>query len=765
MTGKQAKRKEDIFMNNSDQGKYTLPIEGMTCASCVARIEKTINKIDGVSNVSVNLALENVSLVLDNEKAGLKQIAERVKDAGYNLVLPETTLERTSPAEDETEKSSGSYYSTLRRDLIFALWFTIPVFVISMSMELPGFHSLFPSAWDHMKLMDYINKLLLILTTPVVLVSGKRFFVSFWKNLKHFTADMNSLVAIGTGSAFIYSLIKTLFPGSLHSGSGGMHVYYDSTAVIITLILLGKWLENRAKQKTGSAIKKLIALKPKYASVIRQGREEKIPIDSIMLKDVVIVKPGEKIPADGIIAKGFSTIDESMVTGESIPVEKGPGNNVIGGTVNKNGYFEFEVTALGADSVLGQVIKLVGEAQGSKAHIQRLADKIAGIFVPIVVVIALLTFAVLMITGGAGNFDTALIRFVAVLIIACPCALGLATPTAIMVSTGLGANNGILIRNGESLEEVHKVNTVILDKTGTLTKGRPTVTDIVAQVFDKDELISIAASVEKKSEHPLALAITEYADENGIKLKAVESFQSHTGRGVTGIVEGMGVAAGNKALMEDYAVKTDPMEESFLNLSSEGKTVIYVAVNGELAGILAVEDPVKQNSAAAVAELKKMGINVVMITGDNSYTAGVIAKRLNIDDYIAEVLPQDKARMVKKYQDGGNKVAMVGDGINDAPALAQSNVGIAIGSGTDIAIETSDITLLHGDLMGVVKAVSLSKLTIKTIKQNLFWAFIYNVLGIPLAALGMLNPMIAALAMSFSSVSVISNSLRLKLRR
>ncbi|MGE5499728.1 MAG: heavy metal translocating P-type ATPase [Syntrophothermus sp.] len=743
--------------------KFSLPVEGMTCASCVARVEKALGKVEGVQNVAVNFATEKANFEIDLSKTNLTEIARVVEDAGYKVNLPQEKREVNPDQEETAEEHEGNeFYRKLSRDLLFSLVLTIPVFIISMTMEFTWFHRIFPPSVSHIRLMDYINKILLVLTTPVIFISGKRFFTVFWNNLRHKAADMNSLVAIGTGAAYLYSLIATLFPELVTAEGKAAHVYYDSTAVIITLILLGRWLENRAKQKTGSAIRKLLELKPKTATVRRLGKELQVKIDDLSLGDIVVVKPGEKIPADGKIIEGFSTIDESMITGESIPVEKGKGSKIVGGTINKNGSFDFEITALGGNSVLGQIIKLVEEAQGSKAPIQKMADKLAGIFVPVVIAISLVTFTAWLIFGGAGSFNPALINFVAVLIIACPCALGLATPTAIMVGTGLGANHGILIKNGESLELAHKINTIILDKTGTITEGRPTVTDIINHGISKEELLSIAASVENKSEHPIAQAIVEYAKERNINPGKTESFQSFTGHGISAVVDGQAVAVGNEKLMADYSLKIDGMEKDFSRLSEEGKTVVFVAINGELKGMLAVEDPVKETSVEAIDALKKMNIHVVMLTGDNRKTAAAIAKRIGLDNFSAEILPADKANEILKYQKQGSIVAMAGDGINDAPALAQSNVGIAMGNGTDVAIETSDITLIKGDLTGVVNAIRLSRQTIRTIKQNLFWAFIYNVLGIPLAALGMLNPMFAALAMSFSSVSVVSNSLRLR---
>ncbi|MDP4172837.1 MAG: heavy metal translocating P-type ATPase [Bacteroidota bacterium] len=745
---------------------FSLPVEGMTCANCVARVEKAIGKVEGVKNVSVNIATEKASFEIDPLRVDIKKIAEVVDDAGYKLKLP-VTESSTGVKEDinessENSESENTFYTALTKDLFFALILTIPVFIISMSMEFSWFYKLFPSNIDHSKLMENINKILLIITTPIVFISGKRFFVIFWNNLKHFAADMNSLVAIGTGTSYIYSLLATLFPDLVISSGKAPHVYFDSTAVIITLILMGRWLENRAKRKTGAAIKKLLELKPKTAEVKRNGRQVRVNLEDLVLNDIVIIRPGEKLPADGTITTGLATIDESMITGESIPIEKGVGSKVIGGTLNKNGSFEFTITALGKDSLLGQIIKLVESAQGSKAPIQKLADKIASVFVPVVVIIAILTFVLWILLGTDNAFSTAMINFVAVLIIACPCALGLATPTAIMVGTGLGANNGILIKNGESLEIAHKLSTIILDKTGTITEGRPSVTDIITSGISEQELLELAAPAENKSEHPIAQAIVEYAKSKGIRPLEAESFSNFAGYGISAVVGGKALIIGNEKLLKDYSLSFEGFVHHFNRLSDEGKTVVFAAIDGELKGILAIEDPIKQSSREALSELKKMGIKIVMLTGDNKKTASAIAKRIGIESFSAEILPEDKAKEVKKYQKGGEIVAMVGDGINDAPALAQSNLGIAMGNGTDVAIETADITLLRGDLNGIVNAIKLSKKTIKTIKQNLFWAFIYNVLGIPLAAIGMLNPMFAALAMSFSSVSVVSNSLRLR---
>ena len=738
-----------------ENNKYSLPVAGMTCASCVARVEKVLGKFEGLENVKVNYATEKVSFDVLDESINLKEAADKLEKYGYTLSLEK-------PSDNKDHKSTidsigiSKEYKELKSDFRLALIFTIPVFVISML-------STMYSNWEITA--DYTHKILLVLTTPILFIPGRRFFKVFWSNLKHFSFEMNSLVAIGTGSAFIYSTVATLFPDMITSSNfDAVHVYFDTSAVIITLILLGKVLEARAKGKTNLAIKKLMELKPKEATVLVKGKEIKILIDNLKVGQSVIVKPGEKIPADGIIISGSTSIDESMVTGESLPIEKKIDSSVIGGTINKNGTFVFEIATLGDNSVLGQIIKMVEEAQGSKAPIQKLADQIASVFVPIVIGIAFLTFAGWMIFGSEHSFVVALVSFVAVLIIACPCALGLATPTAIMVGTGLGARNGILIKNGESLEIAQKVDTVVLDKTGTITEGKPVVTDVLLNKIDEIELLSYITSVEKRSQHPVADAIVKYTQNKNITVYDVESFSNIDGLGLSAIANGKMILAGNKKLMEEYSINFDVIAKDYDSITQEGKSIVFIAIDGEFKGLLAIEDPIKTTTPEAIKRIKSLGINVIMITGDNSNTASAIAKRISISEYFAEVLPNEKAEKIAELQKNGKIVAMVGDGINDAPALVTANLGIAIGTGTDVAIESSDITLINGDLLNVVSAIKLSKQTIRTIKQNLFWAFIYNIIGIPLAAFGMLNPMIGALAMSFSSVSVISNSLRLKKR-
>src|SRR5690554_2885699 len=727
--------------------KVSLPVEGMTCASCVARVEKALKNVEGIEEVNVNFATEKVSFTFDPLKVDDKKISSAVEDAGYKIDI--SPIHNFKGKDEKNTDGLNNYDKELKKDLIFGVVLTIPIMILNMGV-------MFESFSDFISLsQENINKILLILTTPIIFISGKRFFKIFWKNLLHFTADMNSLVAVGTGAAFIYSAVATLFPELIHHHEIP-HVYFDTTAVIITLILFGRWLESNAKRKTGSEIKKLIELQPKTALVKINDEEKLIPIDKLKPGDVVIVKPGGKIPADGEVVSGYSTVDESMITGESLPIEKQKGAKVVGGTINKSGSIEFKVTAVGDNSVLGQIIKLVEEAQSSKAPIQQLADKVAAVFVPAVICIAIITFAAWLITNS--SFSTALINFVAVLIIACPCALGLATPTAIITGTGKGAQHGILIKNGQVLELIHKMKAIVFDKIGTLTKGKPIVRRVETFGISEDELLMLAASLEKKSEHILGEAIVEYAEGKGIDTINIESFINKPGKGVEGIINSRKIIAGNKNFMLDNNI-----DLSLLKEREDGfYTSVYFAIDNELKAVFVIEDDIKEFSPEAVASLKAKGIKTIMITGDNENSAKLIADKTGIDEYSAGILPEGKADAVKKYQQKYGITAMVGDGINDAPALAKSDIGIAIGKGTDVAVETADVVLINDDLRNVVKAIKLSNQTLKTIKQNLFWAFIYNVIGIPLAAIGLLNPMFAALAMAFSSVSVVSNSLRLK---
>jgi Cu+-exporting ATPase len=737
----------------------TLPVEGMTCASCVARVEKTLKKVDGVEIANVNLATEAVALSYDPTKTSLDALAKAVEGAGYKLAVPAKPSDGShsqilgqAPEESHQEK----YYRQLKHEFIFSLTLAIPIMLINMLSMTEWFMSHIPLS------MDEINKLLLVLTTPVMMVSGKRFFKPAWKLAQHFAADMNTLVAVGTGAAFFYSAAVVLFPQWFPSGTNLYDVYFDSAAVIITLILMGRMLEARAKHKASDSIKLLLGLQPKTARIIKDQKEIEIPIADVVVGDVVIVRPGERIPVDGVILKGNSSIDESMVSGESIPVEKTIGDKVIGSTINRNGSFEFRASAIGADTVVAHIAKLVEEAQGSKAPIQHLADKIASVFVPVVMVIALAAFGVWYFALGV-DFAAALMNAIAVLVIACPCALGLATPTAIMVGTGRGASLGVLIKNAESLERAHKINTIVFDKTGTITSGTPSVTDIESyNGTDEETVLRLAASLEKKSEHPLGNAVVREAQKRSLVLDETDSFHSHTGFGVEGTVNGRKTAVGSEKMMRDASIDTTPASNAILRFSEQGKTLILVAADGKLVGMIAVADTLRPASNKTAAELKEMGFELVLLTGDNSRTAHAIAAQAGIDKVFAEVLPQEKAAKIQELQSQGKIVAMVGDGMNDAPSLAQADVGIAVGTGTDIAIETADITLMKSDLRGVLRAIRLSRQTMRTIKQNLFWAFVYNSIGIPLAAMGLLNPMFAAGAMALSSVSVVTNSLRLK---
>ena len=733
-----------------------LPVRGMSCASCVEKVEGALRGVDGVLRANVNLASERAT-VDALATTPLSTLRRAVRDAGYEA--PEVEGEA---AEDYERAARAREIATLRRKLVAGTLLSIPI--LWGSLHHMGLHQI----WIPELLKSWYVQL--ALATPVQFWVGWQFYRGAWAMARHRTTDMNTLIAVGTSAAYLYSVVATFFPRAFRAGGLEPAVYYETAAIIIVLILLGRFLEARAKGQTSEAIRKLMSLQAPTARVIRADGEVEIPVDEVAAGDLIVVRPGEKVPVDGVIQDGRSALDESMLTGESLPVEKEPGDEVIGATLNKTGAFTFKATKVGRDTMLAQIVRLVQEAQGSKAPIQRLADRVAAYFVPSVMALAALTFLIWLVFGPQPSLTYALVTFVAVLIIACPCALGLATPTAIMVGTGRGAEQGVLIKSGEALETAHRTNTVILDKTGTLTKGVPSVTDIrPLNGFGEAEVLRLAASAEWGSEHPLGEAIVRRATESAVPLTRPERFEAVPGRGISAEVEGRQLLVGNPLLLSERGVALDGARENGDGFAHEGKTPMYVAVDGRPAGIVAVADTLKPKSREVVAALRRMGLDVVMLTGDNRVTAEAIAKQLGVAHYRAEVLPEHKADEVKKLQAAGRRVAMVGDGINDAPALAQADLGIAIGAGTDVAIESADIVLIGEDLGGILTALRLSRQTMRTIKQNLFWAFFYNVVLIPLAAGALypffrilLNPMLAALAMAFSSVSVVTNSLRLR---
>ena len=749
----------------------TLSIDGMTCAACSARVEKAIRKLEGVESAAVNLATEKATVIYDPRLLRRSAIKEAVAKAGYKAI----DVSKDTADQDKLRKERE--IKTLKTKFVVAVRFALPLFYIAMTPMIPWVALPFPKTLIPMQFPLRYALVELALTIPII-IAGNKFYTTGFRNLLRRSPNMDSLIAVGTTAAVVFSLYN------VWQITGGNHMaveslYFESAGVIIALILLGKTLEAISKGRTGEAIKKLMGLAPKTAIIIVGVCEKEIPVDEVMPGDIIVVKPGAKIPVDGIVTEGQSAVDESMLTGESMPVDKKPGDQVYGATINANGVIRFRAEKTGNETALVQIIKLVEDAQSSKAPIAQLADIVSGYFVPIVCVIALAAgiawFAAAsagLITPPAGKsgLEFSLTIFISVLVIACPCALGLATPTAIMVGTGKGAENGILIKSGEALETAHKIQTIVFDKTGTITEGKPEVTDAVTVPgVEKNYLLQITASAEKGSEHPLGQAIVREAQNKGLALFNTESFLAITGRGIEAVINGISVLAGNRKLMDEYNISFTELEANSGRLAAEGKTPMYVAFDGKPAGLVAVADVLKKSSKAAIERLHQMGIETVMITGDNKKTAAAIAKQVGIDMVLAEVLPQDKSAEVKKLQNEGRKVSFTGDGINDAPALAQADIGIAIGSGTDVAMESADIVLMRSDLTDVVTAINLSKRTIRAIKQNLFWAFGYNVLGIPVAAgilylFGgpLLNPMFAAAAMSMSSVSVLTNALRLK---
>lgn len=750
--------------------KVLFDITGMTCSACSARIEKGLSKLDGVSEVNVNLLTNSMAVSFDTERVNTAQIVKTVDTIGYGA---STKTSAVKEQENEPVDKAQSEAGAMKNRLIASIIFTVPLFYISMGemlgWPLPGFLLGMENA------MVYAFTLFL-LTLPVIIIN-RTYFLTGLKNLFHLSPNMDSLIAIGSGAAFVYGIygIYKIGWGLGHADmemvhTFSMNLYFESAAVILTLITLGKFFEARAKGRTSEAITKLVNLTPKTATVVRGGVEQVIPINDVFVGDALVVKEGGSVPVDGIVIDGYASVDESAITGESLPVEKGIDSKVTGGTINKSGYFQMEATAVGSDTALAKIIQLVDEATSSKAPIARLADKISGVFVPVVIAAAICAAVVWILLGY--DFEFALTVAITVLVISCPCALGLATPTAIMVGTGKGAANGILIKSAEALETLHTVDVVVLDKTGTVTEGKPVVTDIIPNGVSEDELLTYAASIEEKSGHPLAAPIVAKAHDANALLKEISDYKQIAGQGIVGNANGTAVLGGNRKLMAESKIDTGAFDEIETTLSNDGKTILYFAREEKLLGIIAVADTVKPTSGEAIAELTRMGLEVVMLTGDNTRTAEAIRKQAGLKKVVAEVLPEDKEREIRTLQAQGKKVVMVGDGINDAPALARADVGIAIGAGTDIAIESADIVLMKSDLYDVVTAISLSKAVMRNIRQNLFWAFFYNIIGIPIAAgvfygvFGwLLSPMIAAGAMSFSSVSVVTNALRLNFFR
>ena len=808
---------QDLVKQVEDAGygvvtaRVELPITGMTCANCAATVERTLNKLPSVVEAAANFATERASVEYIPGAVSVADMIQAVEEAGYGVVQAAASEE----LKDVEAEARRAEIADQTRKFWVGVVFALPLFLFSMARDFTLL-----GAWAH---APWVNWLFLALATPVQFYTGWDYYVGSYHALRNRTANMDVLVAMGSSVAYVYSIVGMLSIPVLLFPAAGEHVYFETSAVIITLIKLGKLLEARAKGQTGEAIRKLMGLKPKTARVVRDGAEIDVPIEQVRVGDVVVVRPGERIPVDGVVLEGQSAVDESMLTGEPLPVDKRPGDEVIGATINKQGRLKFEATRIGAETALSQIIRLVQEAQGSKPPIQRLADQVASVFVPAVITIAALTFIVWWVAGGA--FTPALIRLVSVLVIACPCAMGLATPTAIMVGTGKSAEQGILFKNSAALESAHRLETVVLDKTGTLTQGEPAVTDILVdweagklgnwetgRLVDREigklgdgeagksgkgsdqptnlpthqstnlpiyrhTILRLAASAERGSEHPLGQAIVEEARAHDLALEEPQDFEAVAGKGIRARVDGRAVLVGKPGWLEAEGVTLDSLADDIKRLQAEAKTAIVVTVDGEAVAVIGVADTLKEGSAEAVRQMHRLGLEVVMLTGDNQRTAEAIAEEVGIDRIIAEVLPADKAAQVKELQAQGRMVAMVGDGINDAPALAQADVGIALGTGTDVAMETADVTLMRGDLRTVPQALALSRFTMRTIKQNLFWAFFYNVILIPVAAgalypltwvpdiLRQLHPVLAAFAMAFSSITVVSNSLRLRRAR
>jgi len=778
----------DEAQAHRDSSRVAIPVSGMTCAACQARVQRVLERTDGVDEATVSLMTNSATVRFDPSVVDVGALVESIRKTGYGAELP--VDDRTAIEEQEAQDAARiEEFHTLRRKAIVALIAGAIAMVVSMPLMAANamvgegmadpfmrwtMHVLDPSIravlpWLYALPPAGLAWSLLVLTTAIMAWAGRHFYVRAWKGLRHGSTDMNTLIAVGTGAAYVFSVLATVAPSMFASRGIAPDVYYEAVIIIIAFILGGNALEARAKASTSAALRKLIDLQPATARVRRDGIETEMPVDAVRAGDEIVVRPGERLPVDGVVASGTSAVDESMLTGESLPVAKAAGDRVIGGTINRTGSFTYRATTLGADSTLAQIVKLMRDAQGSRAPIQRLADRVSAVFVPTVIGISLAVFAVWYFASDTAPLLRAFTASVAVLIIACPCAMGLAVPTAVMVATGKGAELGVLIKGGQALERAGDVDTIVLDKTGTVTEGRPTVVALEPVApWTPDELLRLVGSLEQRSEHPLAAAIAQSATDRGLALAEVESFDSVTGRGVTGVVEGRALAVGNEAMMVDYAIDVSSLASLAGRLAHEAKTVVYVNIDGALAGLLAIADPVRASSAGAIARLRALGLDVVLLTGDVQATAEAIAREVGITRVIAGVLPDGKVNAVRELQEQGKVVAMVGDGINDAPALARSDVGIAMGTGTDVAIEAGDIALLRGDLASVVDAIQLSRRTMRTMRQNLFWAFIYNVLGIPVAAGALypafgilLSPILASGAMALSSVSVVSNSLRL----